>query len=301
MRKTQSQPALATLTEAEREQLANWLRRDSYDVVLARVNQPRPEGFGLNISKKPLQTFYAKVALLDLINSRLPEDKKLTLAEFETLSSTTFNCGSESSQRVTDVHDSILNAAHDLATSGESTPAQLLALQRLADFPARAEIREQRLQLEIQKFAHKCAMDTFRQDITNQRLDLAQQSFAFRQKQHEDRQQARAQSNRNRNRNYNSKDSPAAANQRPGDHLGPYARTGEELSERVRRQQGVPKDEWDRRLARNRELYNQYYNPDGTLKIPDPRCTPASASQTPAQPRPGSPFISQPQPSTSKP
>jgi hypothetical protein len=301
MRKPQSQPALATLTEAEREQLADWLRRDSYDVVLVRVNQPRPEGFGLNISKKPLQTFYAKVALLDLINSRLPDDKKLTLAEFETLSSTTFDCDPETIQRVADVHDSILNAAHDLATSGDNTPSQLLALQRLADFPARAEIREQRLELEIQKFSHKCDMDAFRQDITKQRFDLAKQSFAFRQKQHEDRQQARANPDSNRNSNSNSKHSPAATDQRPGDHLGPYARTGEELSERVRKQQGVPKDEWDRRLARNRELYNQYYNPDGTLKIPDPRCTRAPASQTTVQPRPGSPFISQPQPSTSKP
>src|SRR6478736_7831903 len=85
MRKPQSQPALAALTEADREQLADWLRRHSYDLVLERVNNPRPEGFGLNISIKPLQTFYAKVALLDLINSKLSDDKKLKLAQFESL------------------------------------------------------------------------------------------------------------------------------------------------------------------------------------------------------------------------
>src|SRR5688572_2813212 len=85
MRKPQSQPSLAGLTEAEREQLADWLRREEYDVVRDRANQPRPEGFGLDISVKPLRTLWAKVALLDLINSRLPEDKKLTLAEFESL------------------------------------------------------------------------------------------------------------------------------------------------------------------------------------------------------------------------
>ena len=59
MRKPQIQPALASLSETDREQLADWLRHGDYDDVLARVNQPRPEGLGLHISKKPLQTFCA--------------------------------------------------------------------------------------------------------------------------------------------------------------------------------------------------------------------------------------------------
>jgi hypothetical protein len=71
MRKPQIQPALASLSETDREQLADWLRHGDYDHVLARVNKPRPEGLGLNISKKPLQTFYAKGAFLDLINARM--------------------------------------------------------------------------------------------------------------------------------------------------------------------------------------------------------------------------------------
>jgi hypothetical protein len=75
-RKPQTQPALAPLSPEDKERLADWLRTGDYDDVLDRVKKPRTEGgFDLAISKKPLQTFYAKVALLDLINSRVSDDK----------------------------------------------------------------------------------------------------------------------------------------------------------------------------------------------------------------------------------
>lgn len=258
MRKPQRQPSLATLTEADRQQLADWLRRDPYTVVRDRVNQPRPEGFGLSISIKPLQTFFAKVAFLDLINSRLPDDKKLTLTEFEALAHGEMLLASPGSSIPSDeksaaAHDAILDTTHDLATSGDNTPAQLLALQRLADFPARAALR-------AQKFAHQQDMDAFRQHIATERLELAKQNFAFRQKQHEDRLAFA------REKLSLLKSQPSASPN--SDHLGPYASTEEELSERIRKQQGVPKEEWDRRLARNREHFNQHYHPDGTLKQP---------------------------------
>src|SRR5688572_16328580 len=108
MRKPQSQPSLAGLTEAEREQLADWVRREEYAVVRDRVNKPRPEGFGLNISDKPLRTLWAKVALLDLINSRLPADKKLTLATFESLASRDISLlTSANSEKIAQIHDTI--------------------------------------------------------------------------------------------------------------------------------------------------------------------------------------------------
>jgi hypothetical protein len=199
MRKPQRQSALASLSAADREQLADWLRREHYDVVLERVNKPHPEGFGLAISKKPLQTFYAKVALFDLINSRLSDDKKLTLATFESLSSKTFNLepptcntiGNDVAEKVARAHETILDATHDLATSGDNTPHQLLALQRLADFPARAAHREQmaalqidrhefarekhahKIALDLRKQAHKEEMDHFRKQIATERLNLS--------------------------------------------------------------------------------------------------------------------------------
>src|SRR5688500_10237371 len=145
MRKPQIQPTLASLTLAEREQLADWLRHDEYDDVLARVSKPRPEGFGLNISKSPLQTFYAKVALLDVITAQLPTDKKLALGTLESLGARhihLFLSASGDEEKLAAAHQAILNTTVELAGTA-TTATQLLALQRLADFPARAELREQ--------------------------------------------------------------------------------------------------------------------------------------------------------------
>jgi hypothetical protein len=184
MRKPQIQPALASLSEADREQLADWLRHGEYDDVLARVNMPRPEGLGLDISKKPLQTFYAKVALLDLINARLPAEKKLTLAIFETLGQPDILLLSTADpSKIAEIHDTILATVHDLARSGGNTPTHLLSLQRLADFPARAALREQKAEIQADRLqlqrerqdrlkamqAHQIAMDLRREERAERR------------------------------------------------------------------------------------------------------------------------------------
>src|ERR1051325_8973244 len=86
MKRTRIQTALAPLSDQEKETLAEWLRKEDYEDVHERVNKPRSDGgFGLSISLKPLRTFHAKVALLDVINSRLPENKKMTIAQFESI------------------------------------------------------------------------------------------------------------------------------------------------------------------------------------------------------------------------
>ena len=86
MKKTRTQPAFDTLTEAELDQLADWLRHETYEIVLDRIRKPRADGgFALTISRSPLERLYAKVALLDLINSKVSADKKLTLTQFLSL------------------------------------------------------------------------------------------------------------------------------------------------------------------------------------------------------------------------
>ena len=202
MKKPKTQAAFATLTDAELEQLADSLRHETYEIVLDRVRKPRSDGgFDLNISRSPLERLYAKVALLDLINSKVSADKKLTLAQFDSIwGRGTGGAGVapvvdglareglspldvQSSPPETspfpsvqipelsaDAHRAILETVHDLATSSDNTPTQLLALQRLADFPARAQIREERLDLDRQKFTHKREMDTFRKEIATTRL-----------------------------------------------------------------------------------------------------------------------------------
>ena len=195
------QRAFATLTEAELEQVGTWLRSEKYEHVRERVNKPRPDGFGLNISIKPLQRLHERVAFLDLVNSRLPDDKKLTLAQFISLASPTLDLerltasttdalSRSTSQTTANVHQAILDSAHLLVTHDQNTPAQLLSLQHLADLPARVEIRQQRLQLDRAKQQHKRDMDVFRKEIATARLELARQNFDFRQTRHEHRLRA---------------------------------------------------------------------------------------------------------------
>src|ERR1041385_6971264 len=86
MKRTRKQTALTPLSDQEKETLAEWLRKEDYEDVHERVNKPRSDGgLGLSISLKPLRTFHAKVALLDLINSRLPEHKRMNIAQFESI------------------------------------------------------------------------------------------------------------------------------------------------------------------------------------------------------------------------
>ena len=200
MRKPRLQTSLATLTPEEKEQLAAWLRKDHYDAVLNQVRKPKPEsGLGLAISKKPLQTFYTKVLLLDALNARLPDDRKLTLAEFESIASSdrllAQSISTEENPECEPVHSAIIDATSNLVTSGDSTPAQLLTLQRLADFPERAELRARKEERQYEEHSwkselhllkremhlHKLDMDAHRKHINTERLALAKRLFELRE------------------------------------------------------------------------------------------------------------------------
>src|SRR3569623_1690519 len=80
------QCSFASLSAEELDQVAEWLRHQTYQAVLDRIKRPRPDGFGLDISMRPLQTLYAKIQKLDLINERLKGNGQLTLDDFEALS-----------------------------------------------------------------------------------------------------------------------------------------------------------------------------------------------------------------------
>jgi hypothetical protein len=78
------QRAFATLTEADIDQIAEWLRHDTYDKVRERIAKPRPDGFALQLkSTRPLETLWQKKNTVDKINAKLETGQKLTLAEFE--------------------------------------------------------------------------------------------------------------------------------------------------------------------------------------------------------------------------
>src|SRR5688572_26630758 len=113
------QRAFKDLTDQEIDQIAEWLRHDTYDAVRERIAKPRPDGFGLTISNKPLQVLFAKTNLLDKINARITgpggEHQKLTLAEFDAINAA--DCGPCGEHPATEeVHDAIMQATYDLAT-----------------------------------------------------------------------------------------------------------------------------------------------------------------------------------------
>ena len=179
------QRSFASLTEEEINQVAEWLQHGTYDEVRDRVAKPRPEGFGLNLkSKRPLETLWKNKNIVDKINRKLVQGEKLTLSEFNAINS------GERADLPEKIHDIIMETTCELATSGENNPTRLLALQRLADFPARAEYREHKRQLElrkeqrdIEKQTHKIAMDDHRKHLENERLILAQRAQTFREQQ----------------------------------------------------------------------------------------------------------------------
>ena len=82
------QRAFASLTDAEIDQIAGWLRLDTYHHVRDRIAKPRPEGFGLQLTSiRPLETLWQKKNTVDKINRKLATGEKLTIAELDAINS----------------------------------------------------------------------------------------------------------------------------------------------------------------------------------------------------------------------
>src|SRR5262252_10006661 len=96
------QVAFATLTAAEIEQIAEWLRREKYETVLERIRKPRSDGgFGLNISRSPLERLHAKTNRVDRINNRIASGQRLTLSEYDAIEA------GEKADVAEEIHDAI--------------------------------------------------------------------------------------------------------------------------------------------------------------------------------------------------
>ena len=218
------QRAFASLSEAEINQVAEWVRAQKYDDVIARVAQPRPDGFGLKVSRKPLQLLFAKVSRLEKINAHLTTGKKLSLTDLDQIEA------GEKADLCQEAHDAILIATHEIATNDDCNPTQLLALQRLADFPARAELRE-----------HKVEMDLARKDFGQQRLEIQKRHLALAEKLAE--KKLRAES------------APAKRNE---DALGPFATNWEDVRKRAQKAFGITPEESARRAELRRTWVDPY-------------------------------------------
>src|ERR1051325_10412427 len=111
------QRALASLTPEERQQLAEEVQKNPYEKVLERIRKPRPEGYGLaNISIQPLQTLRDRKETLDMINRRIKDGLKLSLADVESISA------GEPADLSDEAHQAIMEATRDLALSGDNSP-----------------------------------------------------------------------------------------------------------------------------------------------------------------------------------
>src|SRR6185503_9058525 len=101
------QRAFAGLTEKEIEQIADWLRSggpdNTYDAIRERIAKPRPEGFALTISNKPLQLLWEKTNRVERINNRIASGQRLSLAEFDAIQA------GEKADVAEEIHDAIMD------------------------------------------------------------------------------------------------------------------------------------------------------------------------------------------------
>src|SRR5688500_7896859 len=100
------QIAFASLTDVEIQQIADSLVHETYDAVLTRINQPRSEGgYGLDISRSPLERLWAKHAKLKKINAHISSGEKLSMARLEEIEAGDAPASGE-------VHDAIMTATY---------------------------------------------------------------------------------------------------------------------------------------------------------------------------------------------
>ena len=244
-RKIRPQPSLASLTTDEYHQLADMVCTRTYEDVRQQINKPRSQGgFDLNISVKPLQVLHARVQRLNKINAKLATAEKLTLTAYDEIHAGEHRAPEE-------VHNAIMDATYVLVTEHDNTPHQLLALQRLADFPERAAIRSAKEERAEESHAwkremldHKKEMDQHRKKMDEEKLKLSREKS----------EATRAASN--------SKLKTQNSSLEQSDHLGPYAADLEGIRERARKHFGITAEE----SARRAELRRKFNS--GELKLP---------------------------------
>lgn len=145
LRKIRVQKALAPLTDEERQQLYQWLKTGTYAAVLERLAQPRPEGFGIQTSRKVLETFRQRAAMAEALSALAAEH--LADADYIALIN-----GDELPYHQATQH-LIQKAACELAAKNDNTPVDLYRLMRVANNPHNQQLARERAQLNERKVA----------------------------------------------------------------------------------------------------------------------------------------------------
>jgi hypothetical protein len=144
IRKLRPQPKLAHLSEEEREQIAEWLKTDTYETVLERIAKPRPDGFDTHASIKVLQTLRERAALAEALSEhaeeRLAVDDLLALLNGEPVA----------------WHEATLHLAQKAAfklSLQDQSATMLLNLVRIANNPFHRQLAQEKLDLQKRALA----------------------------------------------------------------------------------------------------------------------------------------------------
>jgi hypothetical protein len=245
-RKIRPQPALASLTDDEREQIADWLRTQTFAQVQTRIAKSREDGgFGLNVSISTLQRLRDRTATLQQINDQL-EDKQ-NLADLLAAQN------GEEVDWAKGTYELVQRAAFKVALLPDQTPARLGSLLRLADHPRVVANDEHKKQIAERNTA-----------VREGQLTLSREKHELRRT-HSKLSSFSSVRQKPENPSVFSEPSSAPSVSLPenseflipnselmSDHLGPLARNWEDVRARARKAFGITPEESARRAELRR-------------------------------------------------
>ena len=141
-RKLRVQPALAHLSDDDRDQISYWLldSKQTYQDIRLRIAKPRSEGgFDTVVSPGVLQRLRDRTVVLHQINSLL--DDKQNLTELLAVHDGREVPWSKGTQQL------VQRAAFKIAALPDQSTRQLTALLRIADHPRRVAIDEHKMKI----------------------------------------------------------------------------------------------------------------------------------------------------------
>ena len=152
---------LETLTDAQRDQLYDWLLEMPVPQVAEKIALPAPDGFGIKTHETTLRRFKRRRWAEDSAD-QLEDAAKLagaSAADHDTLD--------------TGIASALKRHFFQRASAPDATDEQLSMVARWFHRNEKHKLDVQRVQIVREKFAHKQEMDEFRKEIATARLDLA--------------------------------------------------------------------------------------------------------------------------------
>jgi hypothetical protein len=216
---------LHTLTEAQLDQLYEWLLETPAREVAQKIALPAPDGFGIQTHVTTLRRF---------------KDRRWAELAADQIESAAQLAGTHPAQQDT-LDAGILSALKhhlfQIASSADVTDAQLALLGRWAQ-------RQEKLKLDIQRV-----------QIVRERLAQNDRRLQILDRSVQVREQESARRSNNPNSTLNTKNSPLASD---SDALGPLARNWEDVRKRAQKKFGITPEE----SARRAELRRTWKNPN---------------------------------------